>query len=1811
MSPEHFRLVPVNANPGRPHENPIPLFMKTKPSFSRWLLSFSLIAAPAWAATITVAPTGGDYSTIQAAINAAAPGDTIQVAAGTYNEAPIISKRVSLIGAGSNAATGTVITANSATIGSTTGGALQITASGLSQAEPVLIKGIRVQPSGVAGISVGFFASDVAPGTTVEHVKLDDVAVVGNHSAPCTEQERGLYVGRLSTLRDLVVTGCAFDNLNYGWYLMKEIAVGDTSTVENVTVTNTSFSNNTNKGLYAEKLSNASFTGCTVTSNGDSSAGFGACSYFVPFLAGVDINLKAGTYGNLSFDGCTFSNNGLGVKEGVGLTVKGRSDGSYADNPGSVDTVSISNCTITGNERGVRFGEPGKSNPTPTNVTISTSNISGNVKTYAGTDGSDYGDVVNATSELTAGIAANTAQWNLSPGSSLQSAVNAASPGDTLVIANGTYTLTSTLNILKPLTLLGESQAGVIINASANGTGYGIRIEADNVTLGNFTLLPPVVPASRGTSGGGGFAVHASFNHTVPYAAYSNLSLHHISVSNGNRTAFDVHGYNGVTLSNLSASNSAYGNGLQLTGCTNATITGCSATGNAWGGLAFYASRSIYLNRPCSSISYNMAANLQISDVYVEDDYGLVNGVSVSGGTYLVDNNYDPGTAFMHRYTNGNLATAGVIANLLNTKYANVASTVEELVGGGMFVSDGMSIQAAINAADPGSVINVAAGTYAENIVVSKPVDIRGPNTGVAGNGTRAPEAVVMPADSAISSGEIIHVAASDVSIRGLTIDGDNPTLTSGFLGANGADIDAAEGVTSYETQINNLTVSNNIIRNLSYFGVTLYDYPAGSATAGHVVSGNLIKDLGTYDTGSGVAKWGGGVLVYNNQYTRVTDNVMQNVRLGVQTGNFHRANPQPAFIPAISGNTIQARRTGIFHNLHYSAASAYTLADNTITGLADTNETGARGILLSSLSVPSTSSGNTIDMSGITTPTSGYEVWNVKAVSPAAITGGSVSGATTGLFLNNYEGYSSNAGDGAHATVSGLAITCPASGTGIRVLDSPSSTHAAVSLAIGSGVSVMGGTRGLVVENTSASVAGVSNLVLSGQTGNHIELINNAGNIDATAVSFNGKIGSAMNLGELFAVESKVLHQNDNPSLGLVTWLPGWTPSVVTISNAQTTPDLSIPAGTKIVVTPNGSLGVGNLDIADGAALEVNGGELDLGDGSVISGTFTIFNSFGSWDINGDTTFNIGQSLALISDIHVAAGKTVTVNGGGELILDGCIIDSQTPGSPYNFTAATDGLLTIARCVVTDANIDVNTTIAGNLRSRIYDNGFITSDIEASAASKVYHNLLDTATAANANTDATSAFDPVDGWGNVTSASSLQNKFTLDFNAPVDPTRTLDANGNLFVQTADPVVMRMDVATLGSNAITAAEALLGYNSAMLTPTGAPFKVTPQGDWEVIVESAPAPSGLGIVDSALGLQLEAGEGGTTANSTIANVNFTAGAAGKTLGFFRVQTNRQFAPDGSLIKDTRLTKSTAGVPSLLEAFTANTGELIIDNETPTIAEASVNGTQVQPTYGTVDVLDPSPTPPSTYVIRNGTPVVLTFTATDAGLAGLDAADAIDDLELSATNGTTVLSDWTVSASESLGVVTYTVTLNVPAASTTGTYAVTATVIDRSGNLSPVASLGSFQIANEVLATVELQGFGGGNRDVVFTATNGSGTVLTTWTKSVAFTGAIGTVPLEAVPATTAAISAKTAWNLRSKKTTTFSPEGVAAVSLTGADLLPAGDITGDNVVNTLDYSVLRYHWMTDHAVADLTGDGQVTTADYGLLRDNFYTVGDAQ
>jgi hypothetical protein len=212
-------------------------------------------------------------------------------------------------------------------------------------------------------------------------------------------------------------------------------------------------------------------------------------------------------------------------------------------------------------------------------------------------------------------------------------------------------------------------------------------------------------------------------------------------------------------------------------------------------------------------------------------------------------------------------------------------------------------IQDAIDAlpTDNLHVIAVAAGVYAENIIVHKSLDIRGPKYGIAGNdGSRGTgEAIVVPAVIA-AGGDIFNVTVSNVLIDGFTLDGNNPMLTSGWIGTNGADIDAGKGISISTSNVNNLKIKNNIIQNLSYFGVFFYGAAGSDANAsktGHLIEANLFRDLGHYNTGNGYDSWGGGAsIVQQSLYTRVINNVMTNVRIRIQTGNYqttHIGDPQ------------------------------------------------------------------------------------------------------------------------------------------------------------------------------------------------------------------------------------------------------------------------------------------------------------------------------------------------------------------------------------------------------------------------------------------------------------------------------------------------------------------------------------------------------------------------------------------------------------------------------------------------------------------------------------------------------------------------------------------------------------------------------------------------------------------------------------------------------------------------------------------------------------------------------------------------------
>jgi hypothetical protein len=74
---------------------------------------------------------------------------------------------------------------------------------------------------------------------------------------------------------------------------------------------------------------------------------------------------------------------------------------------------------------------------------------------------------------------------------------------------------------------------------------------------------------------------------------------------------------------------------------------------------------------------------------------------------------------------------------------------------------------------------------------------------------------------------------------------------------------------------------------------------------------------------------------------------------------------------------------------------------------------------------------------------------------------------------------------------------------------------------------------------------------------------------------------------------------------------------------------------------------------------------------------------------------------------------------------------------------------------------------------------------------------------------------------------------------------------------------------------------------------------------------------------------------------------------------------------------------------------------------------------------------------------------------------------------------------------------------------------------------------------------------------------------------------------------------------------FDLVGDAQVNFTGPSLLIGGDVTGDNVVNLLDYNVIRNNFFQSSQAADINGDSSVNLQDYNILRGNYFDFGDTE
>ncbi len=269
-----------------------------------------------WAGDLYVGPLE-TYTTIQAAIYAAATGDTIHVAAGTYSENVVIDRQIILQGAGSEV---TTIDGSGAGIG------IKITAGGVSATQRLEIKDLRITNAayGIRTAGNGLFKYFTFENLVIDYntargielhnyFNIEDMQII--NSQVINNENIGLRTSSGTSMNGLTISGSKFNGNTFGVYLA--------GPANDVSVLNSEFNDNSDRGWYG---SDVSMTNFVVTGSDFSNNPAGAGLYLWDWHDN----------GNYRITGSTMKNNGK-----WGMLIFGN----------TLTNVLIEECTVQDNDR--------------------------------------------------------------------------------------------------------------------------------------------------------------------------------------------------------------------------------------------------------------------------------------------------------------------------------------------------------------------------------------------------------------------------------------------------------------------------------------------------------------------------------------------------------------------------------------------------------------------------------------------------------------------------------------------------------------------------------------------------------------------------------------------------------------------------------------------------------------------------------------------------------------------------------------------------------------------------------------------------------------------------------------------------------------------------------------------------------------------------------------------------------------------------------------------------------------------------------------------------------------------------------------------------------------------------------------------------------------------------------------------------------------------------------------------------------------------------------------------------------------------
>ena len=320
---------------------------------------------------LTVCASGCDFATIQAAVNTASAGDTIQVQAGTYKENVTLQERqnLTLQGAGSD----------QVTLDGSAGVATQKPALFVEKSQNITVEGFKIVGSrrGVHAVeSTGLTLKNSrlennlrqAILINLTQAQLSDLVVTKTKAD--LDGENGIGVNifdsqvimRNATISESADRGLALQGNNNPTLTMDNATVSNNKFTgvalygsAQITIRNSTVSNNLEEGIFLTDTARATITNNQITENKKSAGG----------CCGSGIVARGAS--RVTIEGNTIARNvehGIWVGDGAGVQISGNTIqnngecGIWAD--GISIMISGSNNTVSSNVKGQLCGAPGK-----------------------------------------------------------------------------------------------------------------------------------------------------------------------------------------------------------------------------------------------------------------------------------------------------------------------------------------------------------------------------------------------------------------------------------------------------------------------------------------------------------------------------------------------------------------------------------------------------------------------------------------------------------------------------------------------------------------------------------------------------------------------------------------------------------------------------------------------------------------------------------------------------------------------------------------------------------------------------------------------------------------------------------------------------------------------------------------------------------------------------------------------------------------------------------------------------------------------------------------------------------------------------------------------------------------------------------------------------------------------------------------------------------------------------------------------------------------------------------------------------------